>query len=139
MVNKVTLIGRLGKNPEIRTLEAGTCIAKFTLATDESYKDKSGQWQTTTEWHNLILWGKVAEYAEKSLKKGDLVYVEGKLTSRSWQDEHGVTKYITEVRVETFRLLKGGANSDPLAEGEKKDSEQEVISIPKDNEDDLPF
>jgi len=98
MVNKVTLIGRLGKDPEIRTLETGTNIAKLSLATDESYKDKSGEWQTITEWHNVIMWRDMAERAEKMLKKGYLVYVEGKLTNRSWEDENGNKKYITEVR-----------------------------------------
>ena len=106
MVNKVTLIGRLGKDPEVRTLDNGTSIAKFSLATNESYKDKSGEWQTITEWHNIIMWREVAERAEKQLKKGYLVYVDGKLTNRSWQDENGNTKYITEVRANLFRLLK---------------------------------
>ena len=106
MVNKVTLIGRLGKDPEVRTLDNGTSIAKFSLATNESYRDKSGEWQTITEWHNIIMWREVAERAEKQLKKGYLVYIDGKLTNRSWQDENGNTKYITEVRANSFRLLK---------------------------------
>ena len=110
MVNKVTLIGRLGKDPEVRTLENGTTIAKFSLATNESYKDKVGEWQTITEWHNIIMWREVAERAEKQLKKGYLIYLDGKLTNRSWQDENGNTKYITEVRVNSFRLLKEETN-----------------------------
>jgi single-strand DNA-binding protein len=110
MVNKVTLIGRLGKDPEVRTLDNGASIAKFSLATNESYKDKSGEWQTITEWHNIIMWREVAERAEKQLKKGYLVYIDGKLTNRSWQDENGNTKYITEVRVNSFRLLKEEIN-----------------------------
>lgn len=133
MVNKVTLIGRLGKDPEVRTLENGTCIAKFPLATDESYKDKNNEWQTLTEWHNIILWRDLAERSEKHLKKGYLVYIEGKLTSRSWQDEHGVTKYITEVRASTYRLLKSEvtAGSEPTS--------VQVTPIPLDTADNLPF
>ena len=137
MVNKVTLIGRLGKDPEIRTLETGTNIAKLSLATDESYKDKSGEWQTITEWHNVIMWRDMAERAEKMLKKGYLVYVEGKLTNRSWEDENGNKKYITEVRANTFRLLRSEMN------GDKKNGQ---VSKPKaaakqaaDTSDDLPF
>ena len=106
MVNKVTLIGRLGKDPEVRTLDSGTNIAKFSVATDESYKDKNGEWQTQTEWHNVILWRGLAERAEQGLKKGSLVYIEGKLTSRSWQDEKGNTNYITEVRGNYFRVIQ---------------------------------
>lgn len=105
MVNKVTLIGRLGKDPEIRTLDNGTYVAKFSLATDESYKDRNGEWQTQTEWHNVIMWRDMAERAERMLKKGSLVYIDGKLTSRSWQDQNGQTRYITEIRANTFRAL----------------------------------
>ncbi|MCH2021633.1 MAG: single-stranded DNA-binding protein [Saprospiraceae bacterium] len=133
MVNKVTLIGRLGKDPEVRTLENGTTIAKFSLATNESYKDKVGEWQTITEWHNIIMWREVADRAEKQLKKGYLVYVDGKLTNRSWQDENGNTKYITEVRVNSFRLLKEETNMNkpPVEET----TTHEVVDAP----DVLPF
>lgn len=115
MVNKVTLIGRLGKDPEVRTLDSGTNIAKFSLATDESYKDKNGEWQTQTEWHNIILWRGLAERAEQTLRKGVLVYLEGKLTNRSWQDEQGNTNYITEVRGSYFRVLQKETNSNKAA------------------------
>ena len=137
MVNKVTLIGRLGKDPEIRTLENGTNIAKLSLATDESYKDKNGEWQTITEWHNVIMWRDMAERAERMLKKGYLVYVEGKLTNRSWEDENGNKKYITEVRANTFRLLRSEMN------GDKKNGQvskpKEAATTTADASDDLPF
>lgn len=136
MVNKVTLIGRLGKDPEVRTLESGTNIAKLSLATDESYKDKSGEWQTITEWHNVIMWRDMAERAEKMLKKGYLVYVEGKLTNRSWQDENGNTKYITEVRANTFRLLRSEMNGDRNNASANKPAETAKTA---DTSDDLPF
>lgn len=137
MVNKVTLIGRLGKDPEVRTLDSGTNIAKFSLATDESYKDKNGEWQTITEWHNVIMWRDMAERAEKLLKKGYLVYVDGKLTNRSWQDENGNTKYITEVRANTFRLLRNEFNSSQ-SNGAAKAAPTSA-STTANASDDLPF
>ncbi|WMX14765.1 MULTISPECIES: single-stranded DNA-binding protein [unclassified Aureispira] len=137
MVNKVTLIGRLGKDPEVRTLESGTNIAKLSLATDESYKDKSGEWQTITEWHNIIMWRDMAERAERMLKKGYLVYIEGKLTNRSWQDENGNTKYITEVRANTFRLLRSEMNGDRTNGQVSKPNN--VTTTTADASDDLPF
>lgn len=137
MVNKVTLIGRLGKDPEVRTLETGTNIAKVALATEESYKDKSGEWQTITEWHTVIMWRDMAERAEKMLKKGYLVYIEGKLTSRSWEDENGNKKYITEIRANTFRLLRSDINGDRNNGQASKPSAATTTTA--DASDDLPF
>lgn len=137
MVNKVTLIGRLGKDPEVRTLETGTNIAKLALATDESYKDKSGEWQTITEWHNVIMWRDMAERAEKMLKKGYLVYIEGKLTNRSWEDENGNKKYITEVRANTFRLMRGDMNGNKNNGQASKPNTAAKQNA--DASDDLPF
>ena len=105
MINKVILIGNLGKDPEVRTLENGATYAKISLATNESYKDKNGDWQNITEWHSVIMWRSMAERAEKQLQKGSMIYVEGKLTSRSYQDQDGNTKYITEVRANSYRSL----------------------------------
>jgi len=105
-INKVILIGRLGKDPEVRYLENGAAVAKIGMATTESYKDKQGEWQDITEWHDVIMWRFLAERAEKSLKKGALVYVEGKLKSRKYQKEGEETaRKITEVVADTFRLL----------------------------------
>lgn len=136
MVNKVTLIGRLGKDPEVRTLDSGTNIAKFSLATDESYKDKNGEWQTQTEWHNIILWRGLAERAEQTLRKGVLVYLEGKLTSRSWQDDQGNTNYITEVRGNYFRVLQKETNGNKAATTAAAPT---TTAAAVDSEDDLPF
>lgn len=94
-VNKVILLGNLGQDPEIRTLENGTKVATVSIATNENFKDQSGEWQERTEWHRVVLWRWNAEKAEK-LKKGDKIYVEGKLTTRSWEQD-GVKKYVTEV------------------------------------------
>lgn len=105
MVNKVILIGNLGRDPEVRRLENGAVVAKFTIATNESYKDKNGDWQDQTEWHNVVVWRNLAERAEAQLKKGMPVYVEGKLTHRSWKDQDGNDRYITEVVGNYFRSL----------------------------------
>ncbi|MEL6636711.1 MAG: single-stranded DNA-binding protein [Bacteroidota bacterium] len=113
MVNKVTLIGNLGRDPEIRHLESGAMVAKFSIATNENYKDKSGNWQSQTEWHDVVVWRSLAERAEQSLKKGAMVYLEGKLTHRKWEDKDGNPRKTTEVLGNYFRLL----NRRELAEG----------------------
>ncbi len=105
MVNRVILIGNLGRDPEIRHLENGAAVAKFSIATNENYRDKSGEWQTLTEWHDIVLWRQLAERAEASLKKGSLVYVEGKLTHRTWQDQDGNNRKTTEVVANYFRQI----------------------------------
>lgn len=104
-VNKVILVGRLGKDPEVRNLENGAVVANFTLATSESYKDKTtGDKKEVTEWHNVVLWRGLAEISQKYLHKGDMVYVEGKLRTRSWEKE-GVTRYTTEVIADNMTML----------------------------------
>ena len=122
MLNRVTLIGRLGKDPEVRRLETGAAVAKFSLATSETYKDKDGNKVDTTEWHNIVVWRTQAEIAEKYLKKGMLVYVEGKLTYREYTDKDNVKKYFTEIVGNNFQMLErregGGAGSFPSAADE---------------------
>ena len=105
MVNRVILIGNLGRDPEVRRLENGAVVAKFSIATNENYKDKSGEWQTQTEWHDIVVWRALAERAESQLKKGMQVYIEGKLTHRSWQDQDGNNRRTTEVVAGYFRTL----------------------------------
>src|SRR6218665_2072660 len=105
-VNKVILIGNLGKDPEIRRLENGTVIANFPLATSESYTDKStGTRRDITDWHNIVLWRNLAEIAEKYIRKGTKVYVEGKLKTRNWTDANGQQRYITEVVGDELTIL----------------------------------
>src|SRR6201997_2442951 len=107
-VNKVILIGNLGKDPEVKYTPQGTAVAKLTLATNESYKDKAGQWQERTEWHNVVLWQRLAEIAGEYLKKGNKVYIEGRLQTRSWEDKQtNQKKYMTEVVAGTMLLLGG--------------------------------
>jgi single-strand DNA-binding protein len=106
-VNKVILVGNLGKDPEVRHLEGGNSVANFTLATNEYYKDKQGNRVERTEWHNISAWRGLAELAEKYLKKGTQVYVEGKLRTRQYQDKDQQTRYITEIIAEEISLLGG--------------------------------
>lgn len=108
-VNKVILIGNLGKDPEVKFTPQGTAVAKITVATSSSYKDKqSGEWKETTEWHNVVLWQRTAEIAGEYLKKGSKVYIEGRLQTRSWDDKtSGQKKYMTEVVANELVLLGG--------------------------------
>lgn len=135
-VNKVILVGNLGKDPEVRHLDNGRAVANFSLATSETFKNKQGERVTNTEWHNVVLWTPLAEIAERFLKKGNQVYIEGKLTTRSWDDQEGNKRYTTEVVGRELTLLGGrpeGDNSNTPA------SQSPVSSIPEDDSDDLPF
>jgi single-strand DNA-binding protein len=105
--NKVQLIGNLGNNPEVITLESGKKLAKFSIATNDSYRNASGEKITDTQWHNVIAWNKTAEIVEKYLAKGNEIAVEGKLTSRSYENKEGVKKYITEIVVNELLMLGG--------------------------------
>jgi len=118
-INKVILVGNLGKDPEVRYLEGGTAVANFSIATSETYKDKtSGEKRTVTEWHNVVLWRGLAEIAEKYLKKGNQVYIEGKLRTRKWQDKEGKDRYTTEIIGDNLQMLgkKEDYTSTPTAE-----------------------
>ncbi len=144
-VNKAILIGNLGKDPEVRHLENGTAVANFSMATSESYKDRnSGERKTITEWHNIVLWRGLAEVAEKYLKKGDQVYIEGKLRTRSWEDKDGNTRYTTEVVGDNMTMLGSrgsSAEKDPEAVGSAEATavaNEEAISSDEET-DDLPF
>ncbi len=106
MINKVTLIGNLGGDPEVRHLENGTAVGRFSLATNESYKDKDGNMQKQTEWHNIVIWRDMAERAEKLLKKGMLVYVEGKISYRKYTDKDGQERNVTDIVASTYRMLE---------------------------------
>ncbi|NJL15028.1 MAG: single-stranded DNA-binding protein [Microscillaceae bacterium] len=104
-LNKVMLIGNLGNAPEVKTLEGGIKVARFSLATSESYKDKNGDTQTETEWHTLIAWRSLAEVVEKYLRKGSTIYVEGKIKTRSYADKDGAKRYVTEIIAEQIIML----------------------------------
>ncbi len=104
-VNKVTLLGNLGKDPEIHFSEQNVPMARFTLATTESYRDKNGQIQSQTEWHNIVLWRGLAEFSQKYLHKGSYIFLEGKIRSRNWDDKEGNRRHITEIIGDNLILL----------------------------------
>jgi single-strand DNA-binding protein len=151
-VNKVILVGNLGKDPEVRYLENGAVVANFPIATSESYKDRTtGERKEQTEWHNIVLWRGLAEVAEKYLKKGNQVYIEGKLRTRSWEKD-GVTRYTTEVVGDNMTMLgspSGGGSGNsgyvapqPQDEPQRNQSSGTGPSVDQSTEDatdDLPF
>lgn len=150
MVNRVILIGNLGRDPEVRRLDNGAVVAKFPIATNENYKDKSGEWQSQTEWHDIVVWRNLAERAESTLKKGMGVYVEGKLTHRTWQDQDGNNRRTTEVVGSYFRIIDKrdsrsdggggsyfpGSNDEPTGYDSNMPAE---TTTPEAADDDLPF
>jgi len=152
-INKVILVGNLGKDPEVRALESGVKVAQFSMATTESYKDNSGNWQDKTEWHNIVVWRYLAEKAESQLHKGSQVYIEGKITTRQWTDKDNNTRYTTEIIADKLMALgkrEGGGSGNyppppslenapakPAANTTK--AEEPNIAPKQDAEDDLPF
>ncbi len=137
-VNKVILVGNLGKDPEVRHLESGAVVANFPLATSETYKDrKTGERITQTEWHNVVIWRGLAEVAEKYLKKGSSVYVEGKLRTRSWDDKEGNKRYTTEIVADNMTML--GGRSAEGSESNGPGPENSGSSFDDDSSGDLPF
>ena len=114
-VNKVILVGRLGRDPETRFTGGGQAVANFSVATDETFKDKTGERQKRTEWHKIVVWGKQAEIAQQYLKKGSLIFIEGRIQSREWQDKEGQKRTSFEIVATNFRML--GGKSDGAAAG----------------------
>ncbi len=133
-LNKVMLIGNVGKDPEVRHLEGGSVVARFSLATTERYKDKNGEFQEQTEWHNIVCWRLLAERAEKYVKKGSLLFIEGRLRSRSWEDKTGQARYTVEIVADSIQVL--GRRQDDAATPQNQPNIQEII--PQDDGD-LPF
>ena len=140
-INKVILIGNLGKDPDVRHLENGACVANFSIATSENYKDrKTGEKVSQTEWHNIVVWRGLAEVTEKYLKKGDKVYIEGKLKTRSWKDQDNNNRYTTEIIADNLTMLgkspENKLSTNKLAK--ENNSKSDDFSEPEDS-DDLPF
>ena len=128
-VNKVVLVGHLGGDPETRYTPSGAAVANFNMATNESWRDANGELQDKTEWHRCVMFGKSAEMAGELLKKGQLVYLEGKLQTRNWEDKDGVKRYTTEVVCDMFTML-----------GRRMDNTGQTTPVAtSDDEDDLPF
>jgi single-strand DNA-binding protein len=143
-INKVILVGNVGRDPEIRHLDKGVAVANFPLATSESYLAKNGEKITTTEWHNIVVWRGLAEVAEKYVKKGRQLYIEGRIRTRSWDDKDGNKRYTTEIYGDVMQLL-GKAEGQPdgpspvVTQNEPMNSSVEEPDFSTSGEDDLPF
>jgi single-strand DNA-binding protein len=156
-VNKAILVGRLGRDPETRYTSGGQAVANFTMATDETFKDRAGERQKRTEWHRVVLWGKLAEIAQQYLKKGTLVYIEGRIQTRQWEDKRdGQKKSSTEIVANVMRMLggrgdgaaaagagagasAGGAHSRPVDDFEAPIAHDEGGAGPEISDEDIPF
>ena len=140
-VNKVILIGRLGADPELKYTPSGAAVTNFNIATNEVWKDKDGNFQERTEWHRLVLWQKLAERANEYLKKGNRVYVEGQLRTRSWDDKDGVKRYTTEVVVQHMQFLETKDSAGAASSAMPPPPSEEDMAGPDlaSGGDDLPF
>lgn len=147
-VNKVILIGNVGKDPEVRHLDSGVAVANFPMATSESYTAKNGDRITTTEWHNIVLWRGLAEVAEKYVTKGRQLYIEGRIKTRSYDDKDGNKRYITEIYGDVMQMLgsrdsQSGGGSSSQDETDQSSTSSSSVSEPEPDdaevEDDLPF
>jgi single-strand DNA-binding protein len=138
MINKVILIGRVGKDPEVRHLDNNLVTARFSLATDETYRNKDGEKTTQTEWHNIVAWRQVAEIAEKYVTKGKLLYIEGRIRSRSWEKD-GVKHYSFEIEAETIRFLSSPSDGASKPTEPPQIKQVDETPLPPAPADDLPF
>jgi single-strand DNA-binding protein len=147
-VNKVILIGNLGKDPEIKYTPSGTAVAKFSLATNERYKDKSGNWQDRTEWHNIVAWQRLAEIVGEYVKKGSKLYIEGRLQTSSWDDkESGQKRYKTEIIANDLVLLSGRGEEEGRSRGaaaggdhfDQRTAEPDHSQAAQITDEDIPF
>jgi single-strand DNA-binding protein len=149
-VNKVILVGNVGKDPEVRHLDSGVAVANFPLATSESYTAKNGEKVTTTEWHNIVLWRGLAEVAEKYVTKGRQLYIEGRIRTRNYDDKDGIKRYVTEIYGDTMQMLgsknddKSGSNQyNQNQESSTSNAQSSAANEPEMEEpggdDDLPF
>ena len=136
-INKVMLIGNLGSDPELRFTPSGEQVANFSLATTESWTDKSGERQERAEWHRIVLWRRLAEVAGQYLKKGSKIYIEGKLQTRSWEDQNGQKRYTTEVVANSMQMLDGGQAA--VAEVDMAYNAREGAAAGAPSDDGLPF
>ncbi|MDQ7011728.1 MAG: single-stranded DNA-binding protein [Mariprofundaceae bacterium] len=147
MLNKVMLIGNLGADPETRYTQDGTCVCNIRLATTEKFKNRNGEQQERTEWHRVVLWGRLGEIANQYLRKGRQVYIEGKIETRKWQDKDGNDRYTTEIRALNMQMLGGrggeGGERPPASQGQKQAGEDPFASAPEfadvPADDDIPF
>lgn len=135
MVNKAIIVGRLGRDPEVRYTTSGTAVCNFTVATSDRYKDKNGDPQESTEWHRIVAWGKLGEICGEFLAKGKQVYVEGKIQTREWEDKEGQKRYTTEIRANEMQMLSSKSEGSGGGREQGGDFEEEPFA----NDDDIPF
>lgn len=141
-LNKVLLIGNVGKDPEIRHLESGTAVATITLATSEKFKDRSGEQKEVTEWHTVVAWRNLAELAENFIRKGSQIYVEGRIRTRSWEDQNAQKHYVTEIEAQNIQLLGRREGTTATVRPQQTPVTTPVITpaeLAEDGPDDLPF
>jgi single-strand DNA-binding protein len=143
-VNKVILVGRLGKDPETRYTGSGQQVCNFSMATDETYKDRAGERQKRTEWHKIVMWGRLAEIAQQYLKRGSLIYIEGRLQTRQWDDQTGNKRYTTEIVANVMKMLGGRGEGGPgggTEHGERQHAPEmdESQTGPGISDEDIPF
>ena len=141
-VNKAILVGRLGRDPETRYTSGGQAVCNFTLATDETYKDRAGERQKRTEWHRIVVWGKLAEICQQYLKKGSLVFLEGRIQTRQWDDRDGNKRTSTEIVASGMRMLGPKAEGAPQPEAETAaatGTAEEPAPAPEVSDEDIPF
>ncbi|PCH71589.1 MAG: single-stranded DNA-binding protein [Bacteroidales bacterium] len=143
-VNKVILVGNVGKDPEVKYLDNGVAVCNFSLATSETYNNKNGEKVTQTEWHNIVFWRKLAEIAETYVKKGMQIYVEGQIRTRNWEDKDGVKRYTTEVFGTSMQMLGRKADNAPESQASSTTTQPAATETPaattaEEETDDLPF
>ncbi len=139
-VNKVILVGRLGKDPEVKYTQSGVPVARFSMATDEVWKDQSGEKQQRTEWHNIVAWRKLAEICGQYLNKGKLVYIEGRLQTRNWEDKDGNKRYTTEIQADNMVMLGGKSDEAKSDKGAAAAAASSSTSLePEITDEDIPF
>lgn len=143
-LNKAMIIGRLGQDPDVRYTQSNTAVANMSIATSERYKDSTGEWKENTEWHRVVAWGRTAEICQEYLKKGSLVYIEGPIQTRQWEDKDGQTRYTTEIKALTMTMLdskggNGGASSQKPDKSQPVSSNVDLNDNLDDIDDDLPF
>ena len=138
-LNKVQLIGRLGKDPEVQKFDGDNMVVRFPLATNESYKDKNGQLVESTDWHNIVAWRKLGQIAEQYIKKGMSIYIEGKIRSRSYDDKDGVKRYVTEIVADNFIMLDKKEENEGIKSSQGVTSSTAPKNLVEEDGSDLPF
>lgn len=141
-LNKAMIIGRLGQDPEVRYTQSNTAVATLSIATNERFKDNTGEWKERTEWHKVVAWGRKAEICQEYLKKGSLVYVEGPIQTRKWEDREGQTRYTTEIKALTLTMLDSRRDADAVQQPDASQAVSSNVDLNEDFDDiddDLPF